>query len=106
MHDDKLDLRSHVLERAVELLPYELAVGRHRRHTRQFDLVQKKLHLPVQYQNYDPMVPYLAPYIEEAKFQIQEEQELLDYHQWDRRMYVGATTGFGDTLPNMTLTGT
>ena len=26
-------------------------------------------------QNYDPMIPYLAPFIEEAKFQLQEEQD-------------------------------
>ena len=29
--------------------------------------------------NYDPMIPYMAPFIEEAKFQLQEEQELLQF---------------------------
>ena len=28
-------------------------------------------------------------YMEEAKFQLQEEQELLMYHPYDRRMYTG-----------------
>lgn len=40
-------------------------------------------------QNYDPFIPYLAPYVEEAKFQLQEEEELLGYHMWDRRLYSG-----------------
>ena len=38
----------------------------------------KKTHLPIEEQNYDPMIPYMAPYMEEAKFQLQEEQELGD----------------------------
>merc|ERR1712008_468036 len=52
-------------------------------------------HLPVEEQNYDPMIPYLAPFMEEAKFQMQEEQELLRFHPWDRRLYSGPTTGLG-----------
>lgn len=63
------------------------------------ELNGKKTHLPVQYQNFDPFIPYLAPYIEEAKFQFQEEQELCDYHQWDRRLYIGGLSGMGETMP-------
>ena len=40
-------------------------------------MMAKKVHLPLSEQNYDPMIPYMAPFIEEAKFQLQEEQELL-----------------------------
>ena len=38
---------------------------------RALELSSKKTHLPPEYQNYDPMVPYLAPYMEEAKYQLQ-----------------------------------
>jgi ubiquinol-cytochrome c reductase subunit 7 len=57
-------------------------------------------HLPVAEQNYDPMIPYMAPYIEEAKHQIQEEIELLQFHPWERRLYSGDVSGFGETDKN------
>lgn len=40
-------------------------------------------------QNYDPFIPYMAPYVEEAKFQLQEEEELLGYHMWEGIWYSG-----------------
>jgi len=79
-----MDPKSPVVSRAEELLPYDIMVGRQRRQLRHVALTNLKAHVPVEYQNYDPMVPYLAPYIEEAKFMFQEEAELLDYHQWDQ----------------------
>eukprot|EP00418_Pyrodinium_bahamense_P094406 CAMPEP_0179038336 /NCGR_PEP_ID=MMETSP0796-20121207/14581_1 /TAXON_ID=73915 /ORGANISM="Pyrodinium bahamense, Strain pbaha01" /LENGTH=198 /DNA_ID=CAMNT_0020734651 /DNA_START=207 /DNA_END=801 /DNA_ORIENTATION=- len=77
MFDDAHNNNEPIVERAIELLPHDLAVGRYRRMMRAFEMNTKKTHLPVEEQNYDPMVPYLAPFIEEAKFQMQEEQELL-----------------------------
>merc|ERR1712072_390847 len=91
-----------VVERALELLPQDLAIGRYRRCMRAGELNLKKCHLPVEEQNYDPMIPYLAPFIEEAKFQMQEEQELLQYHPWDRRLYSGGVTGMGETTISST----
>ncbi|SBS90087.1 ubiquinol-cytochrome c reductase complex subunit, putative, partial [Plasmodium ovale curtisi] len=38
---------------------------------------------------------------QEAKFQLQEEEELLGYHPYDRRLYSGGTTGFGDLEPGL-----
>uniref|UniRef100_A0A7S4T8J2 Cytochrome b-c1 complex subunit 7 n=2 Tax=Alexandrium monilatum TaxID=311494 RepID=A0A7S4T8J2_9DINO len=102
MFDDAHNNNEPIVERAIELLPHDLAVGRYRRMMRAFEMNTKKTHLPVEEQNYDPMVPYLAPFIEEAKFQMQEEQELLNFHPWDRRLYSGPTTGFGETTPNST----
>eukprot|EP00747_Dinoflagellata_sp_TGD_P107971 gnl/TRDRNA2_/TRDRNA2_170278_c0_seq1.p2 gnl/TRDRNA2_/TRDRNA2_170278_c0~~gnl/TRDRNA2_/TRDRNA2_170278_c0_seq1.p2 ORF type:complete len:178 (-),score=42.78 gnl/TRDRNA2_/TRDRNA2_170278_c0_seq1:161-694(-) len=99
MYDDQLHIAEPVVERALELLPQDLQVGRYRRMMRAIEMNAKKMHLPVEEQNYDPMVPYLAPFIEEAKFQMQEEQELLGFHPWDRRLYSGAVTGFGETTP-------
>uniref|UniRef100_A0A7S2LJ82 Cytochrome b-c1 complex subunit 7 n=1 Tax=Zooxanthella nutricula TaxID=1333877 RepID=A0A7S2LJ82_9DINO len=99
MFDDQHNDKDPIVERAIELLPHDLAVGRHRRLMRAFEMNTKKTHLPVEEQNYDPMVPYLAPFMEEAKFQMQEEQELLNFHPWDRRLYSGPTTGFGETSP-------
>lgn len=86
------------------IINFILKVGRFRRCYRACELSMKKQGLPTEYQNYDPMVPYLAPYFEEAKFMLQEEQELLDYHPFDRRLYTGSVSGFGETLPNSTLT--
>merc|ERR1711869_160187 len=56
----------------------------------------KKTHLPIEEQNYDPMIPYMAPYMEEAKFQLQEE---LMSHPYARRLYTGGVSGFGETMP-------
>jgi len=100
MFDDQHNMNDPLIERALEILPHDLAVGRYRRMMRAIEMNLKKTHLPVEEQNYDPMIPYLAPFIEEAKFQLQEEQELLEFHQWDRRVYVGGTSGFGETAPN------
>mmetsp|Transcript_82821 Transcript_82821/g.239317 ORF Transcript_82821/g.239317 Transcript_82821/m.239317 type:complete len:181 (+) Transcript_82821:84-626(+) len=96
MFDDQHNSHDPVVERALELLPHDLAVSRYRRMMRAFEMNTKKTHLPVEEQNYDPMIPYLAPFMEEAKFQFQEEQELLKYHPWDRRLYSGPTTGLGE----------
>merc|ERR1712126_189973 len=104
MFDDQHNVNEPVVERAVELLPHDLAVSRYRRMMRAFEMNTKKTHLPVEEQNYDPMIPYMAPFIEEAKFQMQEEQELPNYHPWDRRLYSGPTTGFGETSPNSVFT--
>jgi len=82
----------------VDLLPYDLAVGRIRRLHRRQALFHQKTHLPVEHQNYDPMVPYLAPYIEEAKFMYQEEQELLDYHNWDEMIGKDGKSGMGENM--------
>merc|ERR1719218_285383 len=105
MYDDKLNMNDTLIERALEILPQDLAVGRYRRMMRAIEMNLKKSHLPVEEQNYDPMIPYLAPFIEEAKFQLQEEQELLNFHPWDRRLYSGGTTGFGETTPHSTFCG-
>mmetsp|Transcript_88388 Transcript_88388/g.250492 ORF Transcript_88388/g.250492 Transcript_88388/m.250492 type:complete len:178 (-) Transcript_88388:121-654(-) len=102
MFDDQHNVNEPIVERAIELLPHDLAVSRYRRMMRAFEMNTKKTHLPVEEQNYDPMVPYLAPFIEEAKFQMQEEQELLNFHPWDRRLYSGPTTGFGENTPYST----
>mmetsp|Transcript_33905 Transcript_33905/g.72039 ORF Transcript_33905/g.72039 Transcript_33905/m.72039 type:complete len:178 (+) Transcript_33905:70-603(+) len=102
MFDDQHNTHDPMVERAIELLPQDLAVGRYRRMMRAFEMNAKKTHLPVEEQNYDPMVPYLAPFIEEAKFQMQEEQELLRFHPWDRRLYSGPTTGLGESTPYST----
>merc|ERR1711874_142362 len=104
MFDDQHSFQEPVVERAIELLPHDLAVCRYRRQMRAVELQLKKSHLPLEYQNYDPMIPYLAPFIEEAKFQMQEEQELLNFHPWDRRLYSGPTTGFGETTPHSVFT--
>merc|ERR1719444_185434 len=92
-----IEMIEPVIERALEILPQDLAVGRYRRQMRAIEMNVKKGHLPVEEQNYDPMIPYLAPFIEEAKFQMQEEQELLGFHPWDRRLYSGPTTGLGES---------
>merc|ERR1711959_626880 len=63
------------------------------------EMNMKKTHLPIEEQNYDPMIPYMAPYMEEAKFQLQEEQELLMYHPYDRRLWTGGVSGMGETMP-------
>lgn len=100
MFDDMHQYNEPVVERALELLPHDLMVGRYRRMMRAVEMNLKKTHLPLEEQNYDPMIPYLAPFMEEAKFQFQEEQELLGYHPWDRRLYSGPTTGFGEDTPH------
>eukprot|EP00929_Paragymnodinium_shiwhaense_P035598 TRINITY_DN1918_c0_g2_i1.p1 TRINITY_DN1918_c0_g2~~TRINITY_DN1918_c0_g2_i1.p1 ORF type:complete len:178 (+),score=49.47 TRINITY_DN1918_c0_g2_i1:76-609(+) len=102
MFDDMHNMSEPVIERALEILPQDLSVGRYRRQMRAIEMNMKKCHLPLEEQNYDPMVPYLAPFVEEAKFQMQEEQELLQYHPWDRRLYSGPTTGFGESSPHST----
>mmetsp|Transcript_121200 Transcript_121200/g.241424 ORF Transcript_121200/g.241424 Transcript_121200/m.241424 type:complete len:178 (-) Transcript_121200:101-634(-) len=99
MFDDMHNTHEPIMERAMELLPHDLSVGRYRRVMRAFEMNTKKTHLPVEEQNYDPMIPYLAPFMEEAKFQMQEEQELLRFHPWDRRLYSGPTTGLGENTP-------
>ncbi|CAL1143435.1 unnamed protein product [Cladocopium goreaui] len=102
MLDDQLNDKEPVIERALELLPHDLIVGRYRRLMRAQEMMAKKLHLPLAEQNYDPMIPYMAPSIEEAKFQLQEEQELLQFHPWDRRLFSGHTTGLGESTPYST----
>lgn len=102
MYDDTLNEKEPLMERAMEMLPYDIRVQRYRRLIRANDLSMKKYHLPVAEQNYDPMIPYLAPYIEEAKFMMQEEQELFQYHPWDRRVFVDGTSGFGETTKEST----
>merc|ERR1712048_213228 len=97
MFDDQHNSHEPVVERALELLPQDLAVSRYRRMMRAFEMNAKKTHLPVEEQNYDPMVPYLAPFIEEAKFQMQEEQELLAFHPWDRKLFQAGMTGLGES---------
>ncbi|KAK2196788.1 bifunctional Cytochrome b-c1 complex subunit 7 superfamily/Cytochrome b-c1 complex subunit 7 [Babesia duncani] len=101
MHDDLMTEREPLVERALELLPKDLKIARFRRIARALHISMLRLYLPLEDQNYDPFVPYLAPYIEEAKFQIQEEEELLGYHPIDRRLFCGGTTGFGDLEPGM-----
>eukprot|EP00930_Biecheleria_cincta_P037570 TRINITY_DN2580_c0_g1_i1.p1 TRINITY_DN2580_c0_g1~~TRINITY_DN2580_c0_g1_i1.p1 ORF type:complete len:178 (-),score=41.63 TRINITY_DN2580_c0_g1_i1:120-653(-) len=100
MLDDQHNDKEPVVERALELLPHDLQVGRYRRLMRAQEMYAKKMHLPLAEQNYDPMIPYMAPFIEEAKFQLQEEQELLQFHPWDRRLFSGGTTGLGESTPH------
>mmetsp|Transcript_12393 Transcript_12393/g.29144 ORF Transcript_12393/g.29144 Transcript_12393/m.29144 type:complete len:178 (+) Transcript_12393:90-623(+) len=102
MYDDMFNCNDPLIERALEILPHDLAVGRYRRMMRAVEMSCKKMHLPVEEQNYDPMIPYMAPFVEEAKFQMQEEQELLAYHPWDRRLYSAGVTGFGETTMHST----
>lgn len=99
MFDDLYSNKEPVVERALQMLPYDIAMARQRRMMRGVHLNHLRLYLPPEEQNYDPFVPYLAPYIEEAKFQLQEEEELLGFHMQDRRMFSGGCTGFGDLEP-------
>nr|AET50813.1 hypothetical protein [Eimeria tenella] len=101
MYDDLYSDKEPVIERALELLPEDLATARYRRIMRATHLNHVRLYLPPNEQNYDPFIPYLAPYVEEAKFQLQEEEELLGYHMWERRLYSGGCTGLGDFEPGM-----
>lgn len=86
---DLMSEREPIVERALELLPEDLAEARFRRIARGMHISTLRMYPPLEEQNYDPFVPYLAPYIEEAKFQIQEEEELLGYHPQDRRILCG-----------------
>jgi len=97
MEDDTVCERDGMIERALELIPEDIKIMRYRRMMRGAELSFRHGHLPIEHQNYDPMIPYMAPYIEEAKFQIQEEQELMQYHPWDRRLFSGGVSGFGET---------
>ena len=97
MFDDRLCDKDPLVERALELIPRDLEAARYRRTMRAVEMNMKKTHLPIELQNYDPMIPYMAPYMEEAKHQMQEEQELLLFHPWDRRLYSGLRSGFGET---------
>ncbi|GBE60480.1 ubiquinol-cytochrome c reductase complex [Babesia ovata] len=101
LYDDLMSEREPIVERALELLPEDLATARFRRIARGMHISTLRMYPPLEEQNYDPFIPYLAPYIEEAKFQIQEEEELLGYHPQDRRIFCGGTTGFGDMEPGM-----
>merc|ERR1711924_499060 len=67
----KLNDKDALVERALELIPKELETARYRRTMRAAEMNMKKTHLPIEEQNYDPMIPYMAPYMEEAKFQLQ-----------------------------------
>eukprot|EP00922_Rhytidocystis_sp_ex-Travisia-forbesii_P030480 GHVS01045038.1.p1 GENE.GHVS01045038.1~~GHVS01045038.1.p1 ORF type:complete len:145 (+),score=14.98 GHVS01045038.1:274-708(+) len=96
LYDDLACERTPVIERALELLPHDMKVGRYRRQYRGAHLEYLRLYLPVEEQNYDPFIPYLAPFVEEAKFQLQEEEELLGYHPYDRRIAYCGLTGFGN----------
>eukprot|EP00913_Durusdinium_trenchii_P034333 g32123.t1 len=125
-----------LIERALELLPPDLIMGRYRRLMRAQEMYAKKIHLPLSEQNYDPMIPYMAFQLHiasiasasacwsprsvtvcvcfcssgnsgttlagEAKFQLQEEQELLQFHPWDRRLFSGYNTGLGESTPYST----
>jgi ubiquinol-cytochrome c reductase subunit 7 len=102
LYDDTLNASNPIVARAYELLPLDLQIHRARRVGRASHVTLHHTHLPHDEQNYDPMIPYMAPYIEEAKFQIQEEIELLQFHPWDRRLYSGNVSGFGETLPHST----
>ncbi|VWU49929.1 cytochrome b-c1 complex subunit 7, putative [Hepatocystis sp. ex Piliocolobus tephrosceles] len=99
MYDDMYSDKDPVIERAISLLPKDIQIKRYRRMLRGTHINYLRLYLHPSEQNYDPFIPYLAPYIEEAKFQLQEEEELLGYHPYDRRLYSGGTTGFGDLEP-------
>lgn len=101
MYDDMYSDKDPVIERAISLLPKDIQIKRYRRMLRGTHINFLRLYLHPSEQNYDPYIPYLAPYIEEAKFQLQEEEELLGYHPYDRRLYTGGTTGFGDLEPGM-----
>ncbi|CEL93734.1 unnamed protein product [Vitrella brassicaformis CCMP3155] len=96
MYDDHMRPQEPIVERALELLPPDLMQARYRRLMRVAFVEWTKTHLPYEMQNYDPYIPYMAPYIEEAKFQIQEEEELLGFHPWDRKLWKGGVTGLGD----------
>jgi ubiquinol-cytochrome c reductase subunit 7 len=102
LFDDCLQGSHPVVKRALELLPYDLRVHRARRIGRASMVLLHHTHLPHAEQNYDPMIPYMAPYLEEAKHQIQEEIELLQFHPWERRLYSGEVSGFGETDKNST----
>ncbi|EDO07266.1 Ubiquinol-cytochrome C reductase complex 14kD subunit family protein [Babesia bovis T2Bo] len=101
LYDDLMSEREPIVERALEMLPEDLKTARFRRIARGMHISTLRMYPPLEEQNYDPFVPYLAPYIEEAKFQLQEEEELLGYHPQDRRVFCGGTTGFGDMEPGM-----
>lgn len=101
MYDDMYSDKDPVIERAISLLPKDIQIKRYRRMLRGTHINFLRLYLHPSEQNYDPYIPYLAPYIEEAKFQLQEEEELLGYHPYDRRLYTGGQTGFGDIEPGM-----
>ncbi|KYN99498.1 putative ubiquinol-cytochrome c reductase complex subunit [Plasmodium gaboni] len=101
MYDDMYSDKDPVIERAISLLPKDIQTRRYRRMLRGTHINYLRLFLHPSEQNYDPYIPYLAPYIEEAKFQLQEEEELLGYHPYDRRLYSGGTTGFGDLEPGL-----
>lgn len=101
MYDDMYSDKDPVIERAISLLPKDIQIKRYRRMLRGTHINYLRLYLHPSEQNYDPYIPYLAPYIEEAKFQLQEEEELLGYHPYDRRLYSGGTTGFGDLEPGL-----
>mmetsp|Transcript_36798 Transcript_36798/g.84757 ORF Transcript_36798/g.84757 Transcript_36798/m.84757 type:complete len:178 (+) Transcript_36798:66-599(+) len=104
MWDDQYSNNDVLIERTLEILPQDLLIGRYRRQMRAVEISAKKAHLPLEEQNYDPMIPYMAPFIEEAKFMLQEEQELIRYHPWDRRLYSGSVTGFGESTPHSAFT--
>lgn len=103
--DDLASDREPVVERALELVPHDIMVGRFRRQMRGYHLELLKIYLPTEEQNYDPFLPYLAPFMEEAKFQLQEEEELLGYHPYDRRIGYCGTSGFGEPDVNLGLMG-
>jgi len=100
--DDCWNDKDILVERAVDLLPRDLVIGRYRRQMRGATLYNKRKNMPENMLNYDPMIPYLAPYLEEAKFMIQEEMELVGYHNWDRSLFKGGVSGFGEKHPHMT----
>ncbi|CBZ51046.1 putative Ubiquinol-cytochrome c reductase complex 14 kDa protein [Neospora caninum Liverpool] len=99
MYDDLYSDKEPVFARALELLPPDIQAARFRRLMRGVYLNHLRMYLPVHEQNYDPFIPYMAPYVEEAKFQLQEEEELLGYHMWEGVWYSGGVTGFGDKEP-------
>merc|ERR1719446_926603 len=76
MYDDRLNDKDPLVERALELVPKDIEAVRYRRQMRAGEMNMKKTHLPIELQNYDPMIPYMAPYMEEAKHQIQEEERV------------------------------
>merc|ERR1712136_518350 len=56
MFDDKYHTHHPLIERVIEILPQDLAVGRYRRLMRASEMSLKKTHLPLSEQNYDGAV--------------------------------------------------
>lgn len=95
MDDNRLSTNA-LTALAYELTPLHLKQEREKRLTVSNWLLQTRCEWDPAQQNYDPSIPYLAPYIEEARFLLQEEEELLQYHPWHRKLMRSGCTGFGE----------